>query len=98
MTSDTNEFGQEIGFPLDFTGPWLHPQSITLTGRTCHLKRAAPEHACGLFGSYSLDHSGKNWIYMPTSLAPEFAEFEVWFMSTCLGDDFLFYTVLDHDE
>ena len=61
MTSHTNEFGQAIGFPLEFTGPWPRPQGITLTGRTCHLKRAAPEHARGLFDSYSLTTPDKNW-------------------------------------
>jgi len=45
MTSHANEFGQVIGFPLEFTGPWPRPQGITLPGCTCRLKRAAPEHA-----------------------------------------------------
>jgi RimJ/RimL family protein N-acetyltransferase len=97
MTSHINEFGQAIGFPLDFTGPWPRPQGITFTGRTYYLKRAAPEHARELFDCYSLDTSGKNWTYMPTSPARAFAEFEAWFLSTCLGDDFLFYTVFDRD-
>ena len=34
---------------------------------------------------------------MPTSPTRAFAEFEAWFLSTCLGDDFLFYTVFDRD-
>ena len=72
MTSHTNEFGQAIGFPLEFTGPWPRPQGITLPGCTCRLKRAAPEHARGLFDSFSHDHSGQNWTYMPTSPAPDF--------------------------
>ena len=64
MTSDTNEFGQEIGFPLDFTGPWLHPQSIKLTGRTCYLKRAAPAQRLGFqfegIFRYCTHYKGRN--------------------------------------
>jgi len=40
MTSNTNEFGQPIGFSLGFTDPWPHSQGITLEGRTCRLERA----------------------------------------------------------
>lgn len=98
MTSHTNEFGQAIGFPLEFTGPWPRPQGITLPGCTCRLKRAAPEHARGLFDSFSHDQSGQNWTYMPTSPALDFFEFEAWFLSTCLGEDLLFYTVFDRHE
>ena len=94
MTSHTNEFGQAIGFPLEFTGPWPRPQGITLPGCTCRLKRAAPEHARELFDRFSHDHSRQNCTYMPTSPAPEFSKFEAWFMSTCRGKNLLFILCL----
>jgi hypothetical protein len=98
MTSHTNEFGQVIGFPLEFTGPWPRPRGITLHGCTCRLKRAAPEHARGLFDSFAHDPSGQNWTYMPTSPCARFSKFEAWFMSTCLGENLIFYTVFDRHE
>ena len=76
MTSNTNEFGQPIGFSLGFTGPWPCPQGITLEGRTCRLERAVPKHAGGLFGSFSHDHYGQNWTYMPINPTLDFAKFE----------------------
>jgi len=98
MASQTNEFGQPIGFPLGFTGPWPHPQGIPLEGRTCRLERTMPEHAGGLFDSFSHDHYGQNWTYMPINPTLDFAKFETWFLSICLSEELLFYTVFDRDQ
>eukprot|EP00040_Diaphanoeca_grandis_P029153 m.169971 g.169971 ORF g.169971 m.169971 type:complete len:243 (-) comp31598_c0_seq7:533-1261(-) len=98
MSTHTNEFGQPVGFPMDFTGPWPTPKGKTLTGRTCTLRRASLAHVEGLFASFRLDTSGKNWTYMPTSPNQDVVTFKAWFTKTCLGEDPLFYTVFDREE
>jgi RimJ/RimL family protein N-acetyltransferase len=95
MALYTNQFGQIVGFPMAFTGPWASPEGITLQGRTCTLHRTGPEHAQGLFDSFGQDRSRQNWTYMPTNRTLGFTEFEAWFLETCLGEDILFYTIFD---
>lgn len=91
----TNEFGQPIGAPLGFTGPWPRPPMRPLTGRTVRLERAHADHAKGLFNAFAKDTSGKNWTYMPTSPTGNFSDFKAWFLDTCFGEDYLFYVVID---
>lgn len=95
MTTRKNQFGQPIGDELDFTGPWPRPDGRALVGQYCRLEKSSPDHAQGLFDAFGHDQSGKNWTYMPTSPAPDFAAFQDWYLQTCFGDDPYFYTILD---
>ncbi len=72
MTSHTNEFGQAIGFPLEFTGPWPRPQGITLPGCTCRLKRAAPEHARGCLIAFLMTTPDKTGLICQPALRQSF--------------------------
>lgn len=95
MPGHTNEFGQPVGAPMEFTGPWPQPPMTPLTGRTVRLERAHADHARGLFDAFALDDAGKNWTYMPTSPSGSFEDFNTWFLGACFGEDFLFYAVID---
>ena len=97
MASRKNEFGQPVGLTLDFTGPWPTPDGRDLIGQYCTLEKTKPAHARGLFDAFARDRDGKNWTYMPTSPAADFAAFEAWFLDTCFTDDPFFYTVLNTD-
>lgn len=92
----TNEFGQPIGNPLPNWTPPLHPARETMTGRFCRLEPIDPErHARDLFDAITSDHNDQDWTYLPYGPFNGFADYVDWMRQTCLGDDPLFFVIID---
>ena len=53
------------------------------------------DHAAGLFRAFSTDQDNVIWDYLPYGPFDDIATFEVFLGESCVGDDPLFYTIMD---
>ncbi len=97
MTEILNDLGQPIGFPLADWTPRPHPRGASMRGALCRLEPIDIERdASDLFAAFSRDVDGRNWTYLPYGPFADEAELGNWIESTCLGDDPVFFSVIDH--
>ena len=67
-----------------------------MAGRFCRLEPLDPaRHATDLFEAFSLDRSGAMWTYLPYGPFEGFEAYVGWMKSACLGDDPLFFAIID---
>src|SRR5437588_7956529 len=96
MISVLNDLGQPVGFPLPGWKPPPHPPREPMQGRFCRLEPLDPErHAAALFAANAADAEGRNWTYLPYGPFRTFADYHSWMCTSCLGDDPLFFAILD---
>ena len=89
-----NEFGQPIGFALPGWTPRPAPNHEPMIGRYCRLEALNPDqHAASLFALHADDP--KSWTYMPYGPFSDLAAYTTWMKSSCLGDDPLFFAIID---
>ncbi|MDF1749779.1 MAG: GNAT family protein [Alphaproteobacteria bacterium] len=96
MSSVLNELGQPIGLPVpNFTPPPV-PVIAVMTGRTGRLERVDPDrHAADLFAANYTAKDARYWTYLPYGPFETEADYHAWMVKTCLGQDPLFYAVID---
>ena len=94
--SQCNAFGQPVGKALSgWTSP-PRPTRERMAGRFCRLEALDPaRHAADLFEAFSLDRSGAMWTYLPYGPFEGFETYLRWMNSACLGDDPLFFSIID---
>jgi len=82
MKPTLNNLGQCIGFPLpNWVAPPLPPRE-PMKGRFCRLE------------PLDLDHE-RSWTYLAYGPFSDFASYRAWLRANCLGDDPLFFTIID---
>ena len=92
----SNEFGQPIGFPLPAWTPPPRPPRETLAGKYCRLEPIHPDrHAAALFAAITTEGEEKSWTYLPYGPFRNLPDYRAWMESYCLGDDPLFFTIID---
>lgn len=97
MNHVLNEHGQPVGLPLEGWQAPAWPARATMEGRYCRLEPLDPaRHAAELFQAYAADGSGVLWTYLPYGPFVSPAEFTQWMARECLGDDPLFYAIIDY--
>jgi len=90
-----NELGQPIGFPLPQWTPPAVPSRTAMAGRYCRLEPADEAFAAELFAASALDREGASWTYLPYAQPQSEDEYRQWMGTTCLGDDPLFFVIVD---
>jgi RimJ/RimL family protein N-acetyltransferase len=91
-----NPLGQPIGLPMPNWKPPAPPQHQPMNGRFCALEPFdARRHAPDLYRANSLDGEGRMWTYLPYGPFEDFASYATWLDRDCLGDDPLFFTIVD---
>lgn len=96
MAAIVNHLGQPIGPPLPGWQPPPHPPRETLAGRYCRLEPLDIErHSAALFEANSADREGRLWTYMPYGPFATLADYRAWMAGKCLGDDPLFFAIID---
>jgi len=96
MTQHVNEHGQPIGFPIDSWQPCAVPPRTSMKGEHCTLEPFdAKNHGDSLYHAYVKNTDGRHWTYLPYGPFDDPAAFQSWLMKTCLGNDPLFYTIVD---
>jgi RimJ/RimL family protein N-acetyltransferase len=51
-----------------------------------------------LFAAHAADPEGRNWTYLPYGPFRTFADYHAWMRADCLGDDPLFFAIIDIPE
>ena len=97
MSDFVNSLGQPIGFPLAEWTPRPHPPRTAMNGRFCRVEPIDPErHADDLHSANLQDTAGANWTYLAYGPFATLDDYRDWIIKSCLGDDPLFYAVVDH--
>jgi RimJ/RimL family protein N-acetyltransferase len=96
MESMRNHLGQQIGLALPNWAPPPVPLREPMEGRYCRLEPLDPErHAAGLFEANAADTDGRSWTYLAYGPFQDLPAYRSWMNASCLGDDPLFYTIID---
>lgn len=96
MHTNVNHLGQPIGSALPNWTPPPQPPRTPLEGRFCRLEPLDIERHCSaLFEANSADTDGRIWTYMAYGPFATLADYHAWMASKCLGDDPLFFAIID---
>jgi len=94
--AEVNALGQPIGFALPRWRPPARPPREPIEGRFCRLEPLDPSrHAAELFAANALDADARGWTYLPYGPFERFETYRDWMHATCLGDDPLFFAIVD---
>ncbi len=92
-TPQQNDLGQPVGFAVP---EWRRPPLPPRAGRFCRLEPVVPaRHADALFAANGLDADARHWTYLPYGPFPDLATYRQWMERQCLGDDPLFFAIVD---
>src|SRR5262245_46689741 len=95
MGPTLNDLGQPIGFPVPGWTPPPAPPREPMDGRFCRLEPLDPDrHAEALFTANAADADGRGWTYLAYGPFPNLASYRAWMEKTCLGDDPMFFAVV----
>jgi RimJ/RimL family protein N-acetyltransferase len=96
MPATLNSLGQPIGFAVpDWTPPPVPPRA-PMNGRFCRLEPLdLDHHAKALFEADAADTDGRSWTYLAYGPFADFASYRAWLAATCLGNDPLFFAIID---
>ena len=96
MSSLTNEFGQPVGPEVPSWAPPARPARRTMHGAYCTVEPLEPgRHLPGLFEAFG--GADSDWTYLRYGPFSDMASLEEWARATCLGDDPLFFALLDNE-
>src|SRR5262249_29899150 len=96
MEPTRNDLGQPVGFPLPGWSPPPTPPREPMPGRYCRLEPLDPDrHVTELFEADAADTDGRSWTYLAYGPFRTLSDYRAWMGTTCLGDDPLFFAILD---
>jgi RimJ/RimL family protein N-acetyltransferase len=96
MEPTLNDLGQWVGFPVANWAPPPAPRREPMAGRFCRLEPLDPNrHAAALFEADAADAAGRGWTYLAYGPFGGLPDYRAWMHSHCLGDDPLFFAVVD---
>jgi len=95
MPSTFNALGQPVGVTLPGWSPPPAPPRTPMAGRYCRLEPIDERFAADLSAAASQDGDGRTWTYLPYGPFASEADYRRWLVATCLGDDPMFFAVVD---
>ncbi len=94
-----NNLGQSIGFPIADWTSCLQPTKAALVGRCCTAEPIDPDrHAADLHQANCKDLDARIWTYLAYGPFDNQNEYTDWINQQCLGDDPVFYAIIDNDS
>ncbi|MGI9310379.1 MAG: GNAT family N-acetyltransferase [bacterium] len=88
-------FGEAVA---NWTPPPTPPRRA-LRGAHCRLEPLSIErHSADLFAANRRDREDRIWAYLPYGPFAELDEYRRWLADACLGDDPMFFAILDRDR
>ena len=96
MANSVNTLGQPIGGALPNWVPCEFPPRTAMHGRFCRVEPLSIEqHTQDLFTAFQEDKEQRIWTYLPYGPFNDLSTFQSWVESFVLGDDPLFYAIID---
>jgi RimJ/RimL family protein N-acetyltransferase len=96
MADRENELGQSIGPEVAGWSTRDLPSREPMVGRFCRLEIVDPAlHLEDLWEALSQEESGALFTYLPYGPFESIDEFRSWLVSTCMGDDPMFFSIID---
>jgi RimJ/RimL family protein N-acetyltransferase len=84
-------------YPVQYT--INEPPREPMQGRYCRLEPLDPDrHAGALFEADAADADGRSWTYLAYGPFRMLADYRDWMCATSLGDDTLFFAILDQAD
>ena len=97
MREFRDELGQPISFPVKQWQVRPYPHGVFLQGDYCRLERLDPDlHGADLHTANSTDAKNQIWTYLAYGPFETLNDYKQWVKETCLGDDPLFYAIVDN--
>ena len=91
-----NKSGSPVGFPVPDWSPCQHPSRTVMSGRYCRLEPLdVADHAQDLYQAYQASADDRIWTYLFCGPFDDFDAYQNWLSSSCLGDDPLFFAIID---
>ena len=85
-----------VGDPVPDWRPVSPPPRSPIAGAYVRLEPLDPDaHAGALLDAFKTDEAGLGWTYLPYGPFRDEGAFRNWISESCLGDDPLFFTILD---
>ena len=91
----TNSFDQPIGAALPGWAPPPVPARTAMSGRYVRAEPADVRYVSDLYAAAAHDQDGRTWTYLPYGPFGSEDEYRRWFEGACLGDDPLFFVLID---
>jgi len=96
MPTSFSNLKQETGIPLPEWAPCPLPKKTNLQGHYCRLEPlTAEQHSANLWRAFNTDTERRIWTYLPYGPFHDQSQLEAWIDSACLGNDPLFYAIVD---
>jgi RimJ/RimL family protein N-acetyltransferase len=91
----TNSFDQPNGAALPGWTPPAEPAKIPMSGRYVRVEPADVRYVSELYAAAAHEQDGRSWTYLPYGPFGSEDEYKRWFEAACLGDDPLFFVLID---
>lgn len=86
-----------VGEVVDNWSPRPRPARRAMRGRYCTVAPLSiDDHAADLFAANRRDRENRIWVYLPYGPFDTLDAYRHWLAGECLGDDPLFFSVIDH--
>ena len=96
MPVSFSQLSQQVGATLPEWNACPPPRKEAIHGQYCRLEPVSIErHGADLWQAFNTDTKHLIWTYLPYGPFDKQSELEDWISATCLGDDPLFYAVID---
>jgi RimJ/RimL family protein N-acetyltransferase len=96
MPVSFSQLSQKTGATLPEWNACPPPRKEAIHGQYCRLEPVSIErHGADLWQAFNTDTKHLIWTYLPYGPFDKQSELEDWISATCLGDDPLFYAVID---
>jgi RimJ/RimL family protein N-acetyltransferase len=90
-----NAYGQAIGDPMPDWHACPRPPRTPIDGRYCRIEPLAEHHVADAHAANMTAPDARNWTYLPYGPFATEAEYRAWVHASALGDDPLFYALID---
>lgn len=96
MPKSLRQLSQQTGIPLPEWIACSKPRKQNIVGQYCHLEPiSSARHGADLWQAFSADTDHRIWTYLPYGPFSHQNQLENWININCMGDDPLFYTIVD---
>jgi RimJ/RimL family protein N-acetyltransferase len=90
-----SSFDQPIGTALPGWTPPPWPARTAMSERYVRVEPADVRYVSELYAAAAHDQDGRTWTYLPYGPFASEDEYHRWFEAACLGDDPLFFVLVD---